>query len=124
MLVTKMRWRIERDYQDRKQEFGLGHCEGRRWRGFHHHATLSIAAYGFMMAQRLRMGSDANDKKTSLNARCLSFPRITSHGAVQRTQRHFPDFVTTLCILLGLRLIQRWHSSCAEINCITNYMTQ
>ncbi len=62
VFVTKMRWRIERDYQDLKQEFGLGHYEGRGWRGFHHHATLSIAAYGFLMAQRLRMGS-ANDGK-------------------------------------------------------------
>lgn len=53
VFVTKMRWRIERDYQDLKQDFGLGHYEGRNWRGFHHHATLSIAAYGFLMAQRL-----------------------------------------------------------------------
>lgn len=36
---------IERDYQELKQEIGLGHYEGRGWRGFHHHATLSIAAY-------------------------------------------------------------------------------
>jgi hypothetical protein len=63
VFVTKMRWRIERDYQDLKQEFGLGHYEGRGWRGFHHHATLSIAAYGFLMAQRLRMRSDERDKK-------------------------------------------------------------
>lgn len=34
--VAKMRWRIERDYQELKQEFGLGHFEGRGWRGFHH----------------------------------------------------------------------------------------
>jgi SRSO17 transposase len=54
-----MRWRIERDYQDLKQDFGLGHYEGRGWRGFQHHATLSIAAYGFLMAQRLKMGSGA-----------------------------------------------------------------
>jgi SRSO17 transposase len=63
VFVTKMRWRIERDYQDLKQEFGLGHYEGRGWRGFHHHATLSIAAYGFLMAQRLRMRSGTGDKK-------------------------------------------------------------
>ena len=63
VFVTKMRWRIERDYQDLKQEFGLGHYEGRGWRGFHHHATLSIAAYGFLMAQRLTTGSTASSKK-------------------------------------------------------------
>jgi len=51
-----MRWRIEWDYQELKQEFGLGHYEGRGWRGFHHHATLSIAAYGFLVGQRLTPG--------------------------------------------------------------------
>ena len=50
--VAKLRWRIERDYQELKQEFGLDHFEGRSWRGFHHHATLSIAAYGFLLAER------------------------------------------------------------------------
>lgn len=49
----KARWRIERDYQELKQEFGLGHYEGRNWRGFHHHASLCIAAYGFLMRERL-----------------------------------------------------------------------
>jgi SRSO17 transposase len=50
--LAKMRWRIERDYQDLKQEIGLGHYEGRGWRGFHHHATLCIAAYGFLISER------------------------------------------------------------------------
>lgn len=50
--TTKLRWRIERDYQELKQEVGLGHYEGRGWRGFHHHATLCIAAYGFLIAER------------------------------------------------------------------------
>jgi SRSO17 transposase len=49
---AKLRWRIERDYQELKQEVGLGHYEGRGWRGFHHHATLCIAAYGFLIAER------------------------------------------------------------------------
>ena len=50
--LAKLRWRIERDYQELKQELGLGHYEGRGWRGFHHHATLCIAAYGFLIAER------------------------------------------------------------------------
>ena len=49
---TKLRWRIERDYQELKQEVGLGHHEVRGWRGFHHHATLCIGAYGFLIAER------------------------------------------------------------------------
>src|SRR5882672_6917041 len=50
--IAKMRWRIERDYQDLKQEIGLGHYEGRGWPGFHHHGTLCIAAYGFLISER------------------------------------------------------------------------
>jgi SRSO17 transposase len=50
--IAKMRWRIERDYQELKQEIGLGHYEGRGWPGFHHHGTLCIAAYGFLIAER------------------------------------------------------------------------
>ena len=50
--IAKLRWRIERDYQELKQELGLGHYEGRGWRGFHHHATLCIASYGFLISER------------------------------------------------------------------------
>ena len=49
---AKLRWRIERDYEELKQEVGLGDFEGRGWRGFHHHATLSIAVYGFLISER------------------------------------------------------------------------
>jgi SRSO17 transposase len=52
--MAKHRWIIERDYQELKQELGLGHFEGRNWRGFHHHATLCIASYGFLIAERTR----------------------------------------------------------------------
>jgi SRSO17 transposase len=52
VYAAKLRWRIERDYQELKQELGLGHYEGRGWRGFHHHASLCIAAYGFLISQR------------------------------------------------------------------------
>ena len=50
--TAKLRWRIERDYLDLKQEIGIGHYEGRGWRGFHHHATLCIAAYAFLILER------------------------------------------------------------------------
>jgi SRSO17 transposase len=57
--LAKHRWIIERDYQELKQELGLGHYEGRGWRGFHHHATLCIAAYGFLVAERSRFSPSA-----------------------------------------------------------------
>lgn len=50
-----MRWRVERDYQELKDEIGIDHFEGRSWRGFHHHAALCIAAYGFIAAERARL---------------------------------------------------------------------
>jgi len=56
---TKLRWRIERDYQDLKQEVGLGHYEGRGWRGLHHHITLCFAAYGFLVAERATFSPSA-----------------------------------------------------------------
>lgn len=68
------RWRIERDYQDLKQDFGLGHYEGRGWRGFHHHASLSIAAYGFLMADRLRAGKPVVGKKNFLERQVPALP--------------------------------------------------
>jgi SRSO17 transposase len=50
--TVKLRWRIDRDYQELKDELGLNHYEGRGWRGFHHHATLCIAAYAFLIRER------------------------------------------------------------------------
>lgn len=68
------RWRIERDYQDLKQDFGLGHYEGRGWRGFHHHAALSIAAYGFLMAERLVADKSVGGKKNFIARQVPALP--------------------------------------------------
>jgi SRSO17 transposase len=54
VATAKLRWRVERDFEELKQEIGLGHFEGRGWRGFHHHASLCIAAYAFLVAERCR----------------------------------------------------------------------
>ena len=52
--LAQLRWRVERDYQELKDELGLDHFEGRGWRGFHHHGSLCIAAYAFLAAERAR----------------------------------------------------------------------
>src|SRR5438309_4714346 len=64
--MAKHRWIIERDYEELKQELGLGHYEGRGWRGFHHHATLCIAAYGFLVAERSRFSPSARAGQVDL----------------------------------------------------------
>jgi SRSO17 transposase len=70
LVATVMgRWRIERDYQELKSELGLHHYEGRNWRGFHHHGSLCIAAYGFLMRERLRV------KKNSAQLKEPAVPR-------------------------------------------------
>lgn len=76
--LAKLRWRIERDYQELKQELGLGHFEGRSWRGFHHHATLCIASYAFLFTQRL-----AAPKKLCripFSAKSLPYPPTSGPG--------------------------------------------
>ena len=50
--LAELRWRSERDYLELEQELGLGHFAGRGWRGFHHHASLCIAACGYLLEQR------------------------------------------------------------------------
>lgn len=69
--MAKLRWRIERDYLELKQEIGLDHFEGRGWRGFHHHATLCIAAYGFLVSER----ADFPPSETSVG-RLFETPRL------------------------------------------------
>ena len=66
--LAKLRWRIERDYHELKQEVGLGHFEGRGWRGFHHHATMSIAAYGFLISERETIPPSAPRRATPFQA--------------------------------------------------------
>jgi SRSO17 transposase len=66
--ISKHRWVMERDYEELKQELGLGHYEGRNWRGFHHHGTLCIAAYGFLIAERSRFSPSAHVGHLELRA--------------------------------------------------------
>jgi len=67
-----------------KQDLGLGHYEGRGWRGFHHHASLAIAAYGFLMTQQLR-GSEGAGKK---NAARSQEPALPTHYKPRGSPAH------------------------------------
>ncbi|MGY4626802.1 hypothetical protein ACVWY3_004558 [Bradyrhizobium sp. USDA 4486] len=70
--TAKSRWRIEPDYQDVKQEVGLGHFDGRRWRGFHHHATSrptdsrSPSGRGFPLRRAARPADPARSRSPGL----------------------------------------------------------
>src|SRR5882757_4021523 len=68
---AKLRWRIERDYLELKQEVGLGHFEGRGWRGFHHHATMCIAAYGFLVSEKETIPPSAPRRPAAFRASAL-----------------------------------------------------
>ncbi|HEX2187040.1 MAG TPA: transposase, partial [Chloroflexota bacterium] len=50
----KERWQVERGYEQLKGELGLDHFEGRGWPGFHHRATMTFLAYGFLALERRR----------------------------------------------------------------------
>jgi SRSO17 transposase len=80
---AKLRWRIERDYEELKSELGLAHYEGRGWRGFHHHATLTIAAYGFLILERSAFPPSAAKirQKSTLSGRPRSKPSTNPTGA-------------------------------------------
>ena len=87
VATAKLRWRIERDYQELKQELGLGHFEGRNWRGFHHHATLSIAAYGFLVVERCLFSPAPNSPPLRAAGIQLRLPRLP-RGAKPRGAAH------------------------------------
>jgi SRSO17 transposase len=79
VAIAKLRWRIERDYEELKQELGLGHFEGRNWRGFHHHATLSIAAYGFLVLERCLFPPSGESGQLKASNIQIRVPRMQSN---------------------------------------------
>jgi SRSO17 transposase len=52
--ILKERWRTERMYQDLKGELGLDHFEGRSFPGWHHHISVVMCCYAFVVAERVR----------------------------------------------------------------------
>jgi len=117
--TAKLRWRIERDYEELKSELGLAHFERRGWRGFHHHATLCIAAYGFLIRERAAIpplspqaspnGSVTHPSKTPRRRR--SDPNDTSRTPSQRSaeRSRSPWRKPSCAARVAMRLDQKRH---------------
>lgn len=52
--MVRERYRTERAYEEMKGELGLDHFEGRSFRGWHHHVSVAICCYAFVVAERAR----------------------------------------------------------------------
>jgi hypothetical protein len=84
-----------------KDELGLDHFEGRGWRGFHHHASLCIAAYAFLAAERLAHFP----LSPSPSSAPLVYPSVSRRGALPvRPERHAPHSIATMYRLLAWTL--------------------
>jgi SRSO17 transposase len=98
--IVKNRWRVERSYQDLKGQLGLDHYEGRSFIGWHHHVTVALTCYAFLVAECAR-----------------SFPnrvpgRVTTVRSPTRPERHFRDSLITMRIALARVVLIRWLSRC------------
>ena len=81
----KLRWRIEQDYREMKDELGLDHFEGRTWPGFHHHVAMCAVAFGFLALQRALFSPE---KKASAVHRPTATPSAAKGPA--RVAAHLP----------------------------------
>ena len=91
--LAKLRWRVERDYQELKEEIGLDHFEGRSWRGFHHHVTLCAAAHAFLALNRALFppkgkAMDPADGAPAASTRAAAPDRIVSAVSATHQRNH------------------------------------
>jgi SRSO17 transposase len=93
------RWRTERVYQDLKGELGLDHYEGRRYPGWHHHVSVVLCCYAFVIAERVRRFPPRPEG------------RWKTTRSRSRPERHFADSFATMRLAIA-RAIARWLPRC------------
>ena len=110
--LTKLRWRIERDYLELKQEIGLGHFEGRPSAAW----LRQDAGEDSITTQRCASPPTAfssprgplfppHERLAPGSSKRLRFPKATGRAALPaRTQRHVPDSLATLRYELAVAL--------------------
>jgi SRSO17 transposase len=83
--LVMQRWRTERVYEDLKGELGLDHFEGRRFPGWHHHVTVALCCYAFIVAERVQRFSPSARRSLGDGAKPIAarapLPRQLHHRA-------------------------------------------
>ena len=69
--LVMQRWRTERVYEDLKGELGLDHYEGRRYPGWHHHVSVVLCCYAFLVAERVRHFPPSARREEGAGAQCI-----------------------------------------------------
>jgi SRSO17 transposase len=120
--TAKLSWRIERGYQNLMQQLGLGQYEGRGWRGFHHHATLCMAAYGFLLCERAAFSPSG--QRNALLIKEPHLPEVIEPADPPiRPERHVPNSITSIQISIA-RAIARTLPRCPCCQQAQKLMTQ
>ena len=66
--IVKERWRTERAYEELKGELGLDHFEGRSYTGWHHHVSVVLCCYAFLVSERVRHFSPSGRRQGDADA--------------------------------------------------------
>jgi hypothetical protein len=99
--LAMLRWPIERDYQELKDELGLDHFEGRGWRGF----IITRRSVSPRMRSWPRSGWRIFPLSRSPSSAPLVYPKVSRRGALPvRSERHAPDSIATMYRLLAWAL--------------------
>ncbi len=70
--ILKERWRTEQAYQEMKTELGLDHFEGRSWIGWHHHVSVVLCCYAFVVGERMRCFPPSSDRARGRRANAVA----------------------------------------------------
>lgn len=97
--IVKERWRTERAYEDLKGELGLDHFEGRSFPGWHHHVSVVLCCYAFILAERVRHFPPRQDGRVKLQR------------SASRPELHFVDSFITIRLAIAAYLA-RWLPRC------------
>ena len=89
--LAKMRWHIERDYQDMKQQLGFDRYEGRSWGGLHRHLAMVALMHAFIALHMEDFSPSAFDGKVDLER--FSKGRRPGPHPLGRPLSHLPEIL-------------------------------